>query len=87
MKPLSKKKTAPPPSTPLAVKAPSMNKKTTQLEGEQSQMSIRMEDVEDSPKAGHDKKKWKKKLSKKDSLYYRPNEDDCKAIEVIVLKV
>lgn len=86
MKTISKKKSAPP-SKPLEVKSPSMNKKTTQFDGDQSHMSLRMEEVEDSPKNDHDRKKWKKKLSKKDSLYFRPNENDCKVIEVIALKV
>jgi gluconate kinase len=86
MKPISKKKSGPP-SKVLEVKSPSMNKKSTLLDGDHSHMSVRMEEVEDSPKNDHDRKKWKKKLSKKDSLYFRPNENDCKVIEVIVLKV
>jgi hypothetical protein len=69
---------------------PSMNKKTTQLDGDHSQASMRMiqlEEVDDTPISGTDGKKWRKTLTKKDSLYFRPNESECKVIDVIVLKV
>lgn len=69
-----------------------MNKKTTQLEGEQdpSHGSVNLvEEMEvkerESPTLGDSK--WKKKLSKKDSIFYRPSEVDNKVLESAIAKV
>jgi hypothetical protein len=48
---------------------------------------VQVMDMEEVPPSSTDRNKWKKRLSKKDSLYYRPSEVENKMLETIVLKV
>lgn len=88
---LSKKKPPPPPTKTLDIVAHKINKRTTQVDAEQSQMSVHMVQMhdgnDDGPASCADRNKWKRKLSKKDSIFYRPSEIENKVLETIVLKV
>ena len=68
------------------------NKHTAQLDGDPSQNSgqmVQLMELENDrpPMSNTDRSKWKKKLSKKESLYFRPSEIENKLIDTIIVKV
>lgn len=68
------------------------NKQATHLDGDLSQNSIQMVQMMElendrPPMSNTDRSKWKKKLSKKESLYFRPSEIENKLLDTIIVKV
>ena len=62
-----------------------LNKNTTAFEQEHSFFPSRINEKDNIP-ATDERKAWRKKLTKKETLMFRPNEDDNKLLETIILK-
>lgn len=83
--PIIKKKSAPRSHVTEPIFNNQMNKKTTVLEQDASSRVV--EKMPGSPLSDGRKKDWKKKMSKKDSIMFRPSQVENKILDTIVLKV
>lgn len=83
---IRKKKSAPRHHATDRMQTPQMNKKTTNLDMDPSSRSELPEPRRPAPLSA-DRKPWQKKLTKKETLMYRPSEVENKMLETIVLKV
>lgn len=65
-----------------------MNKRTTALDQDPSSRSVMVIDrmVQRTPMSA-DRKQWRKKLTKKESIMFRPSLIENKMLETIILKV
>lgn len=83
---IRKKKSAPRHSVTELNCTPHMNKKTTNLDQDPSNRSVHQDKMPEAPMSAG-RIPWKKKLTKKETLMYRPSELENKVLETIVLKV